>query len=195
LQDDGFYFLELSLRVVEVIRGLMVKDRQEVRRLLGDMLDEMVKFMSLVVGGSPIMATTDPKQITNIIDLLFVLYPLSQQWILPLIYYLSPADPQSIVNRLSQQLPHEAHFRERAAILHTILDIIDQHRRINFDEETFEKSIAQEHELQLEAKTLVIIYRDRCYSMFELLDALEPLEKENLSEEREEDYYEIIYLL
>lgn len=176
----------------------MAKDTREVRRLLGDMLDEMIKFMSLVVGGSLIMdslAETDSKRTSEIIDLLFVLYPLNQQWILPLFYYLSAVQPQLIVNRLSQQLIVEGHFRERAAILQTISDIIDRHRRINFDEETFEKSIAQEHELQLEPTTLVVIYRDRCYSMFELLDALELLARGNLSEEREEDYYEIIYLL
>lgn len=52
LPNGGFFFFEFSLRIVHIIGGLMMKDSAGVRRLLGDMLEEMIKFLSMVIASS-----------------------------------------------------------------------------------------------------------------------------------------------
>lgn len=97
----------------------------------------MIKFLSMVIASSSALAlvtSEDAERTSTIINLLFVLYPISQSHILALINCLSSADPQLVVSMLSQQLPEEGNFRERVGILQVIADIIDRFRRINFDE-------------------------------------------------------------
>lgn len=71
------------------------------------MLDEMIRFISLVVVSSEVLATItseDVRKTEEIIYLLFVLYPLNRKYILAVVVCLSSADPQLVVSILGQQL-------------------------------------------------------------------------------------------
>ena len=67
----------------------------------------MLKFMSLVVAGSQVLSHVtkdDEKKTSEIIYLLFVLYPLNRNYVLTLVVCLSSADPQFVVSILTKQL-------------------------------------------------------------------------------------------
>ena len=92
---------------------MIQKGGEEIRRLLGGVLNEMIRFISLVVVGSEVLATItseDVKKTEEIIYLLFVLYPLNKKYILAVVVCLSSADPQLVVSILGEQLNEAGHF-------------------------------------------------------------------------------------
>ena len=76
-----------------------------------------------------------------------MIYPLNRSYVLQLVVSLSSADPQLVVSILTKQLQEAGHFKERVEILQAITDIIDRFRRINLDEEIFQRVMGQEHQL------------------------------------------------
>lgn len=141
------------------------------------------------------MTSEDGEKTRAIIQLLFVLYPLSRKHMLAVMNCLSQADPELVVSMLTYKLPEEKKFNERVGIVCTIANIIDRFRRINFDEENFRKEIMKEHDIQVHPETILVFYRDRGYNLFELLDALEPHDLPPQPSEEQENYYQTVYLL
>lgn len=85
----------------------MLKDSAGVQRLLGDMLEEMIKFLSMVIASSPVLAevtSEDGEKTKAIINLLLVLYPASKKHILAVMSCLSWADPELVVTMLTYKL-------------------------------------------------------------------------------------------
>jgi hypothetical protein len=195
--DGGFFYFEFSLRILQVIRGMLQQGGPEIRRLLGDVLDEMIRFMSLVVASSEVLrgvTSEDGKKTAEIIYLLFVLYPLNREYILALVVSLSSADPQLVVSILTKHLQDAGGFQERADILEAICCVIDRFRRINFDEEIFQRVMGQDHQLLVTPQTLILTFRDQESTLFEVVEQLQQIEEQRRSEQTE-DYYRLIYLL
>jgi len=100
--------------------------------------------MSLVIATSTTLAeitAEDHRKTKEIIQVLMVLYTFQPQHTLHLLVALSNADPQLVVKLLAERMVAAQHFEERVDLLQAISQIIDQFRRITFDEETLKSAL------------------------------------------------------
>jgi hypothetical protein len=113
-----------------------------------------------------------------------VLYALEPQHALHLLVALSNADPQLVVKLLAERMVVANKFEQRVDLLKAISQIIDQHRRISFDEETLKSKLEREHQLVVTDETLVVHFQRKEHDLFNLLRNLDELDSHHSDAEQ-----------
>lgn len=143
--------------------------------MLEPLMIQMIKFISLVIVKSNTLAeltADDHKKTKEIIQLLIVLYSFQPKNTLYLLVELSKADPQLVVKLMAQKMLAAHRYQERVDLLRAISQIIDQFRRITFDEETLKSSLERQHKLVITNVSLTIKFQGEDHNLFDLLKEL-----------------------
>lgn len=119
--DQGFYFFEYTLRILQLLKILLRDERANSydlqfssrKTLLTPLTFEILKFVSLVVMTNETFSkitSEDHKKTKEIIHIIFVLYHFHSKPTVNLMVALASTDPDLVVRLLSEKIYKADHF-------------------------------------------------------------------------------------